>query len=95
MYKITIFFNFFFLFILSIILNLFLYIIINLNILGSGLKITLNYLIKENIFLIILINFFVFLILKNYLTIIYLDSPEIIVKTQLENTKFEILILEK
>jgi hypothetical protein len=66
--------------------------LIQLGLLGTNLKIILNYLLDKNINLICIFSFVGFILLKFYLGFneIYLDSPEIVVKATIDDLKFEL-----
>jgi len=86
----TILLNNLLLLILSISLNIFLFASINSGILGIHLKTILNDILVKRIYLIPIFSFFVFITIKYYSNIIYLDPDEITVSTTIDNINFQI-----
>src|ERR1700735_3634153 len=86
----TILLNNLLLLIFSISLNIFLFASINSGILGIQLKTILNDILVKRIYLIPIFSFFVFITIKYYSNIMYLDPDEITVSTTIDNINFQI-----
>ena len=78
------------LFCFSFILHIFIFSIIQLGILGQNLKISLNNIFNKYLYLIPILSFIIYILLKIYLTlhVIFLDSPDVTVTATLDDANF-------